>query len=55
MVIELCKDNPEIVDPETACWDNTAIEAWIAENKPSVQMLYSFSFVDFNNATDPFQ
>ena len=53
--IELCKDNPKIVDPDTACWNSTEIKEWIDNNKPGVRMLYSFSFVDFKNATDPFQ
>ena len=54
MVIESCKDYTEIVDRDTACWNSTTIEAWIDEHKPTVQMIYSFSFVDFHNDTDPF-
>ena len=53
MVLESCKDYPEIADPDSTCWNETEIADFL-KDEPIVQMIHSFSFVDFNNASHPF-
>ena len=52
---ESCWSDPGVADPESTCLSNDEVQSWLDEASPVLNLIKSFSFIDYDSQDEAFK